>query len=166
MLKQSQTFTCAHGRLHTKGSCPPNTSLPSQFRKGLICGEEQSQNSAAPCLWPSLHTEKLDLFPLGRVATKTGRKEAEIYAIYVLPDFWNQGIGQELLDGAERKVEDNNFIAITLWVLEKNALGRRFYEARGFRLDAARKEETIGGLLLTELRYEKKMFNLKPVGSG
>ena len=89
---------------------------------------------------------------------KDGKEKAEIYAIYVLPEFWNQGIGRELLDGAERKVEDNNFIAVTLWVLEKNALGRRFYEARGFRLNAARKEEPIGGLLLTEFRYEKRML--------
>jgi ribosomal protein S18 acetylase RimI-like enzyme len=88
---------------------------------------------------------------------KDGKQKAEIYAIYVLPEFWKQGIGRELLDEAERKVEDNNFIAVTLWVLEKNALARRFYEARGFRLDAARKEETIGGLLLRELRYEKRM---------
>jgi len=51
--------------------------------------------------------------------------------------------------------------AVTLWVLEKNVLARRFYEARGFVFDAARKEETIGGLLLTELRYEKRMF--KPI---
>jgi len=95
---------------------------------------------------------------------KDEKEKAEIYAIYVLPEFWKQGIGRELLDEAERKVEDNNFIAVTLWVLEKNALARRFYEGGGFRLDAARKEETIGGLLLTELRYEKRMFNLEPVG--
>ena len=59
---------------------------------------------------------------------KDGKEKAEIYAIYVLPEFWKQGIGRELLDEAERKVEDNNFIAVTLWVLEKNALARRFYE--------------------------------------
>jgi hypothetical protein len=29
-------------------------------------------------------------------------------------------------------------------------------EASGFRLDSIRKQETIGGLLLTELRYEKR----------
>ena len=93
-----------------------------------------------------------------------GEQKAEIYAIYVLPQFWHQGIGRELLDEAERRLEDQHFIAFTLWVLDKNARARRFYEARGFRLDASRKEETIGGFLLTELRYEKRMRNLKPVG--
>ena len=88
---------------------------------------------------------------------KDGKEKAEIYAIYVLSEFWNQGIGRELLEEAERRIKDSNFIALTLWVLEKNLLARRFYEARGFRLDTSRKEETIGGLLLAELRYEKKM---------
>jgi len=95
---------------------------------------------------------------------KDGKEKAEIYAIYVLPEFWNQGIGRELLEEAERRIKDNHFIALTLWVLENNALAGRFYEARGFGLDAARKEKTIGGLLLTELRYEKKISNLTPVG--
>jgi ribosomal protein S18 acetylase RimI-like enzyme len=95
---------------------------------------------------------------------KDGKEKAEVYAIYVLPQFWHQGIGRELLDEAERRLEDQHFIAFTLWVLDKNARARRFYEARGFRLDASRKEETIGGFLLTELRYEKRMRNLKPVG--
>jgi ribosomal protein S18 acetylase RimI-like enzyme len=93
-----------------------------------------------------------------------GKEKAEIYAIYVLPEFWNQGIGRELLEAAERSVEDRKFIAVTLWVLEKNTLARRFYEARGFRLDAAQKEETIGGLLLAEVRYEKRMPYQKWVG--
>ena len=95
---------------------------------------------------------------------RDGNEKAEIYAIYVLPAFWNQGIGRELLDEAERRIKDNHCIAITLWVLEKNALARRFYEAGGFGLDAARKEKTIGGLLLTELRYEKRISNLEAVG--
>jgi ribosomal protein S18 acetylase RimI-like enzyme len=88
---------------------------------------------------------------------KDAKEKAEIYAVYVLPEFWNQGIGRELLDEAERRIKDNHFIALTLWVLEKNTLARRFYEARGFRLDTSRKEETIGGLLLEVLRYEKRM---------
>ena len=95
---------------------------------------------------------------------KDGKEKAEIYAIYVLPEFWHQGIGVELLEEAERRIEDTEFIAITLWVFEKNVLARRFYEARGFRLDPGRKEETIGGLLLRELRYEKRMLDLRPSG--
>jgi ribosomal protein S18 acetylase RimI-like enzyme len=144
--------------------------VPAQYLASLSAQERAN-------LWRRVISEQhstvlLAITPHGEVGfisfgpsrDKDGKQKAEIYAIYVLPEFWKQGIGRELLDEAERKVEDNNFIAVTLWVLEKNALARRFYEGRGFRLDAARKEETIGGLLLTELRYEKRMFNLKPVG--
>ena len=109
------------------------------------------------------------LISFGPSRDKDGNDKAEIYAIYVLPKFWHQGIGRELLEGAERRIKDNRFIAVTLWVLEKNVLARRFYEARGFRLDAARKEETICGLLLVELRYEKRIpvpNQPDPVGSA
>jgi hypothetical protein len=68
------------------------------------------------------------------------------------------------LDEAERRLEGQHFIAFTLWVLEKNLQGRRFYEATGFRLDASRKEDIVGGVLLTELRYIKGLLNLEQVG--
>jgi ribosomal protein S18 acetylase RimI-like enzyme len=84
-----------------------------------------------------------------------GRQNAEIYAIYVLPQFWRQGIGGELLEEAERRLGGQHFIALTLWVLEENAQARQFYEARGFRLDGGRRQETIGGSSLTEVRYKK-----------
>jgi GNAT superfamily N-acetyltransferase len=139
--------------------------MPAQYLASLSVRERAN-------LWRRLVSEQpgtvfLAVAPHGEVGfisfgpsrDKDGNETAEIYALYVLPKFWNQGIGRELLEEAERKLEDNNFIAVTLWVLEKNALGRRFYEARGFRLDTSRKEETIGGLLLAELRYEKRMPN-------
>jgi ribosomal protein S18 acetylase RimI-like enzyme len=94
-----------------------------------------------------------------------GREKAEIYAIYVLPQFWHQGIGGKLLEEAERRLEGQHFIAFTLWVLEGNAEARRFYEARGFRLDGGRRQETIGGSLLTEVRYEKSMTQPEPAPS-
>jgi ribosomal protein S18 acetylase RimI-like enzyme len=43
---------------------------------------------------------------------KDGDEKAEVYAIYVLPQFWHQGVGRELLEEAERQVEDSQFIAL------------------------------------------------------
>jgi GNAT superfamily N-acetyltransferase len=91
---------------------------------------------------------------------KDGNGKAEIYAIYVLPEFWHQGVGGDLLGEAERWTEDAHLAGLTLWVLEKNVLARRFYEARDFRLDRSHKEKPIGGLLLRELRYEKRWLDL------
>jgi ribosomal protein S18 acetylase RimI-like enzyme len=144
--------------------------VPAQYLASL-CVQERAN------LWQRVISEQhgsvlLALAPHGEVGfisfgpsrDNDGKEKAEIYAIYVLPEFWNQGIGRELLEAAERSVEARKFIAVTIWVLEKNTLARRFYEARGFRLDAAQKEETIGGLLLAEVRYEKRMPYQKWLG--
>jgi GNAT superfamily N-acetyltransferase len=88
-----------------------------------------------------------------------GREKPEIYAIYVLPQFWHHAVGRGLLDEAERRLLGHRFIASTLWVLEKNSRARLFYEARGYQLDMIRKETRIGESLFTELRYEKTLAN-------
>jgi ribosomal protein S18 acetylase RimI-like enzyme len=145
--------------------------VPTQFLASLSTQERANmwrtailEQDGAVLLAVAPHGE-VGFISFGPSRDKDGKENAEVYAIYVLPQFWHQGIGRELLDEAERRLEDQHFIAFTLWVLEKNARARRFYEARGFRLDASRKDETIGGLLLTELRYEKRIRNLKPVGA-
>jgi ribosomal protein S18 acetylase RimI-like enzyme len=145
--------------------------VPTQFLASLSTQERANmwrtailEQDGAVLLAVAPHGE-VGFISFGPSRDKDGKENAEVYAIYVLPQFWHQGRGRELLDEAERRLEDQHFIAFTLWVLEKNARARRFYEARGFRLDASRKDETIGGLLLTELRYEKRIRNLKPVGA-
>ena len=80
---------------------------------------------------------------------------AEIYAIYVDPISWSQGIGSSLLEAsmdllspAEPGVE-----AVTLWVLEANRQARSFYAARGFKPDGATAPVERGGVSAAELRY-------------
>lgn len=51
----------------------------------------------------------------------------EIETLYVDPFFTSGGIGGQLLDFAVRQ-----FGANTLWVLEKNAKARQFYQRHGF----------------------------------
>ena len=147
--------------------------VPAQFLASLSTQERADmwrtailKEHGAAVLLAVAQDGEVGFISFGPSRDKDGKEKAEVHAIYVLPQFWHQGIGRELLDEAERRLQDQHFIAISLWVLEKNARARRFYEARGFRRDASRKEETIGGLLLTELRYEKTMRNLKPIGSS
>jgi ribosomal protein S18 acetylase RimI-like enzyme len=137
--------------------------VPAQFLAALSIQDRAnmwriviSEHHGIVLLATSPHGE-VGFISFGPSRDEDGKKKAEIYAIYVLPQFWHQGIGQELLDEAEWRLEGQHFVAFTLWVLEKNVQARRFYEARGFRLDGNRKEDTIGGVLLTELRYEKKI---------
>jgi ribosomal protein S18 acetylase RimI-like enzyme len=142
--------------------------VPAQFLAALSIQERAnmwrtiiSEHHGIVLLAVTLHGE-VGFISFGPSRDEDGTERAEIYAIYVLQQFCRQGIGRELLDEAERRLEGQHFVSVTLWVLEKNAQARHFYEARGFRLDASRREEKIGGSLLTEVRYEKRISVVKP----
>src|SRR5262245_25785080 len=51
----------------------------------------------------------------------------EIRAIYVLQEVQGTGAGARLMHEAERSLREAGFARATLWVLESNDLGRRFY---------------------------------------
>lgn len=76
----------------------------------------------------------------------------ELYAIYVAPKQWGEGIGKGLLRTVMKEVP-NTAIRLELWVLEDNIRGRRFYESQGFTLDGATKLAEIDGYQLEEVRY-------------
>ncbi len=92
-----------------------------------------------------------------RDADRSAPPRAEIYALYLEPAAWDQGIGRDLLSRAIADVPADT--AVVLWVLEGNARGRAFYERQGFRADGARASITLGGKDFPELRYR-----LQPAG--
>jgi ribosomal protein S18 acetylase RimI-like enzyme len=75
----------------------------------------------------------------------------EIYALYVDPPRWREGIGRVLLSHAV--AASAAAPAVRLWVLEGNARARTFYRRSGFVEDGARKTIELGGRELPELRY-------------
>ena len=80
-------------------------------------------------------------------------RTAEIAAIYVDPGRWKKGHGSALCRAAIASAGQQGFDHLTLWVLEGNAAGRRFYERMGLRPDGARKSEERPGFVLEEVRY-------------
>ncbi|MEM6886794.1 MAG: GNAT family N-acetyltransferase [Pseudomonadota bacterium] len=66
---------------------------------------------------------KLDRHVVGFMAVY----EQSIYALYVLPEVQNQGIGTRLLETAKAENE-----RLTLWSYAENAQATRFYRLRGF----------------------------------
>jgi ribosomal protein S18 acetylase RimI-like enzyme len=78
--------------------------------------------------------------------------QGEIYAIYVLPEWWGRGAGRLLMAHAVRALAEAGYPDITLWVLEANQQARRFYAAAGFRPDGSRQLIDLGGPVY-ELRY-------------
>jgi ribosomal protein S18 acetylase RimI-like enzyme len=80
--------------------------------------------------------------------------ESEIYAVYVLPSYWRQGIGSELIARVHLEVPEMN--ATTLWVLRDNQRAIDFYNRLGYYPDGATKEMTAGEAVLTEIRMRKE----------
>ena len=78
----------------------------------------------------------------------------EIGGIYLLPQFWNKGIGTELISWGINELIYRGYRKISLWVLEENLSARKFYEKIGFEHDDTIKEINIGKKL-NEYRYTK-----------
>lgn len=83
------------------------------------------------------------------VPVKTG----EIGAIYVLAEHWGTGVGRELMQAALASLRNAGFSHATLWVLDGNVRARRFYEAGGWVLDGATKDDPREDFVLHEVRY-------------
>ena len=66
----------------------------------------------------------------------------EVYAIYILKDYYDRKIGYSLMRAAIERLTEYERIAV--WVLEGNARAIRFYEKCGFKFDGTRKEILLG----------------------
>jgi ribosomal protein S18 acetylase RimI-like enzyme len=93
-----------------------------------------------------------------------GPATGEIYAIYVVPDFWARGVGADLLRRAEHDLLEHGYTDATLWVLADNERARRFYERAGWWLDGERLDK-IGGFEIREVRY-RRMLDASRVSRG
>lgn len=97
--------------------------------------------------------------PAGLISIGKSRDEdckanfGEIRGIYLHPDFWDKGLGRELMEWGLLELKKRGYAGVSLWVLEENQRARSFYEKMGFRLDGTKKEIIIGKPLL-EIRYE------------
>src|SRR5580704_12714388 len=59
----------------------------------------------------------------------------EIWAVYVAPAYWRNGVGRLLCQGAERRLVKQGFNEVTLWVLKDNRSAQDFYRSMGFIAD-------------------------------
>ncbi|MEA1901937.1 MAG: GNAT family N-acetyltransferase [Actinomycetota bacterium] len=81
----------------------------------------------------------------------------EIYAVYVHPDHWGEGHGFQLMAAAETRLSEIGFDQALLWVLDSNTQARSFYERQDWTLGRPVKLDEIGGVQVTEVRYEKQL---------
>ena len=85
------------------------------------------------------------------------RRAGEIYAIYLVPAAWDEGIGRQLMAAALGRLGGAGFDQVILWVLDSNARTRRFYEAGGWLADGAAKRDDSFGVPMTEVRYRRSL---------
>ena len=65
----------------------------------------------------------------------------EIYALYLAPPFWRQGVGTALIKHGAQHLKTQKHSAICLWVLDKNVRAKSFYEKMG--------GQKLGGLMIS-----------------
>ncbi len=83
--------------------------------------------------------------------------DAELYAIYVDPGHYGDGIGHALLEESLRRCSAAGHARMFLWVLKENTGARRFYERAGFRPDGAEEPFEVDGVLVPEVRYTRRL---------
>jgi GNAT superfamily N-acetyltransferase len=82
--------------------------------------------------------------------------DGQLYALYLLPEYWGRGLGRALHD---RVVEELSGDSAILWVLATNERAKAFYVRQGWVDDGARQTETIddGRVTLEEIRYRRQL---------
>jgi GNAT superfamily N-acetyltransferase len=78
---------------------------------------------------------------------------AELYAIYVLPESWGQGIGRALMAEVLERLRGDGYREAILWVIEDNPRTRRYYELAGWQFDGGEKEEAVLDIPVRQVRY-------------
>ena len=77
----------------------------------------------------------------------------EIISIYVLPEYWQRGLGTRLLSWVAGELHAMGFSHCALWTLEENLRAQKAYERFGFTRDGARKSQEFCGVPVWEIRY-------------
>lgn len=98
----------------------------------------------------------------GHVTTGVSRDpdrqgDGEIWAIYVDPVRWRNGIGRILVQAGCEQLRSQGHDRACLWVLSGNVRARRFYEATGWQWNEAERTDTVGGGVVHEVRYERTL---------
>lgn len=127
------------------------TSRAVQWKEWLASGQTQAliahdenNNPAGFISFGTLRTPPPGLSPIRPLYS------AEIYAIYILPEYWRQGLGRQLLRAAALKLKDMKHSSLCLWVIEKNHRALDFYKALSGERCGSR-EIDVGGTKLKEL---------------
>ena len=131
-------------------------SMSAQLdRRVEICRQAINEPDGCECLYVANGDEMIGRLIFGESRDEDKHGAGEIYAIYLLADYWGKGYGTQMMDFAVSALRLAGFREIIVWVLEDNYRARRFYEKCGFAYDGTRQGIDIGETLV-EIRYGLK----------
>ena len=81
----------------------------------------------------------------------------ELCALYVDPNQWSRGIGAALVAVARSRLFDLGFRHAVLWVLVGNVRADRFYRIDRWAPDGRRRTESVWGVTVDEIRYQRSL---------
>ncbi len=84
---------------------------------------------------------------------------AELYAIYVLPEYHRLGAGRALVREAAKFLAGHGYERMIIYVLKENAPSRKFYEALG-GVAVREKPDDIRGVQMIEVGYGYELGSL------
>lgn len=76
--------------------------------------------------------------------SEDGPADAAVGAIYVLPEYWGEELGTELLERLFDIFRTDGCESVWLIVMADNAVGRSFYDKHGFEVHEERTVELAG----------------------
>jgi GNAT superfamily N-acetyltransferase len=79
----------------------------------------------------------------------------ELCALYVDPEYWGRGIGVGLVSDARAHLLAHGFRNALLWILAGNLRAARFYQIDHWAPDGRRKTDSIWGVTVDEVRYQR-----------
>jgi GNAT superfamily N-acetyltransferase len=125
-------------------------SRRGEFWRTHISNPPTSKNE----IWVVDTETRVDAFAaIGPAREADPNVTGELYAIYVDPDRWGQGLGRALFTHATGRLKSHGYSTAILWVLASNIRARRFYEIAGWSVDGGSKLESQAGFELRELSY-------------
>ena len=84
---------------------------------------------------------------------KNSNVTGEITSIYLNPKHWRKGLGTEIFQFILSEMKNQEFIEVTLWVLDTNQTACSFYQKMGLKPDGATKIDIRENFELKEIRY-------------
>ena len=88
----------------------------------------------------------------------TAPTRGEIWAIHVLPAYWDQGIGLALWDAARDGLLEEGCTDVSVWIALGNQRALRFHELAGFKRELSSARTTpAGAMRVEEIRLKRKL---------